>query len=511
MTGALLFLLHFSTACSTTFYVAPNGKDTNTGTSSSPFATITQAQSAASSGDTVYLRGGTYFLNNSHITATNKPWVIVNNISKDGISYLSYPGERPVFDFSNVRPVGHRVTAFLVKGNNCVFKGFEVTGVQVTIQSVHTQSECFRINGGSFNLFENLSMHDGMGNGWYLTSGSSNLVLNCDAYNNRGLDNGSIGNIDGFGCHPQNTTGTGNVIRGCRAWFNSDDGYDLINADASVTIENCWAFYNGYSTNFVNLGGDGHGFKAGGYGRNGSAIPKPVPHHTVKFCLAVGNRTSGFYANHHPGRLVWFNNTSYRNSVNYNMLCTLIDNLTDVPSYDQLMKNNLGYRGKSEVRNLGAASENDVAGNYFTLPVTVARDDFLSMDESLLTQPRKANGDLPDIALLRLRGGSDLIDQGVDIGFPFEGLRPDLGAFEFGLASSPRFDSIKALIDGVYRLTFSGLNGLKYEIRSAPKPTLTFGTQWDVLGMGTISDSPVIYDDLRATGHPTRFYHLRVP
>ena len=74
-------------------------------------------------------------------------------------------------------------------------------------------------------------MHDGMANGWYLTAGASNLVLNCDAYNNRGLDGGSLGNTDGFGCHPLlNTTGHGKHTQaGCRSWFNSDDGYDCIN------------------------------------------------------------------------------------------------------------------------------------------------------------------------------------------------------------------------------------------------------------------------------------------
>src|SRR6185437_8276575 len=52
------------------------------------------------------------------------------------------------------------------------------------------------------NLFQQLRMHDGMANGWYLTKGASNVVLNCDAYNNKGLDSGSIGNTDGFGCRP---------------------------------------------------------------------------------------------------------------------------------------------------------------------------------------------------------------------------------------------------------------------------------------------------------------------
>src|SRR5450759_6206 len=109
LTVAVLFLLwHAASGFASIFYVATNGVDTtNPGTSNSPFATITKAQSAAGSGDTVYLRGGTYFLNNSQLTATNSPWAIVNNINRSGISYLAYPGERPVFDFSGVQPIGY--------------------------------------------------------------------------------------------------------------------------------------------------------------------------------------------------------------------------------------------------------------------------------------------------------------------------------------------------------------------------------------------------------------------
>ncbi|HXT12146.1 MAG TPA: DUF1565 domain-containing protein [Candidatus Angelobacter sp.] len=50
-----------------------NGLDTNPGTIASPFATIMRAQSAAAAGDTVYLRGGTYYLKNSNLTTTNNP------------------------------------------------------------------------------------------------------------------------------------------------------------------------------------------------------------------------------------------------------------------------------------------------------------------------------------------------------------------------------------------------------------------------------------------------------
>ena len=118
---AVLILLATLSQAATTYFVATNGLDSNTGASNSPFATITRAQTAASSGSTVYLRGGTYFLTEANLTATNNPWVIVNNITKSGVSYLAYPGERPVFDFSGVQPPSNRVTAFLVPANECLF------------------------------------------------------------------------------------------------------------------------------------------------------------------------------------------------------------------------------------------------------------------------------------------------------------------------------------------------------------------------------------------------------
>lgn len=435
---AALFWAQAASAAAASWYVATNGLDTNTGTSNSPFATIMRAQSAANAGDTVWLRGGTYYLNNSNFTITNNPWAIVNDITKNGISYIANPGELPVFDFSAVQPNGYRVTAFLVTASSCVFKGFDVVGVQVTIQMVHTQSENFRVVGGNFNRFEQLRMHDGMGNGWYLTDGASNLVLNCDAYDNRGLDSGSLGNTDGFGCHPAHTTGTGNVLQGCRSWFNSDDGYDCINAFAQVTFDHCWSFYNGYFTNFVNSTGDGNGIKGGGYGDSGGSYPTPIPHHVIEFCMTVGNRANGFYANHHLDGQVWINNMAYRNTVNYDMLCSTNNASAagDCPGYNHVMKNNLGYKATyAELSELGPS--NDVTFNYFTLPVTVATNDFITLDESQLSAPRLPDGSLPDITFAHLTNTSDCIDAGTNQGFPFYGKAPDLGAFEFGPTNAP--------------------------------------------------------------------------
>jgi len=512
----LAWLFTAASAFSSTWFVATNGADTvNTGASNSPFATITKAQSAASSGDTVYLRGGTYFLQYSNVTATNSPWVIVNNINKSGISYVAYPGELPVFDFSNVLPPivnSNRVTAFLVTASSCVFKGFDVIGVQVDVASQHTQSENFRVasTSANFNRFEQLRMHDGMGNGWYLTDGASNLVLNCDAYNNRGLDSGSLGNTDGFGCHPGHTSGKGNIIRSCRSWFNSDDGYDCINAFAVVTFDHCWAFYNGYFTNFASSTGDGNGVKGGGYGVSGSSFPTPIPHHVIEFCLAVHNRASGIYANHHLDGQVWFNNTSYRNGTDYNMLCSSnnASSAGDTPGFNHVMKNNLGYKGSTEVANLNT-NFCDVSYNFFTLPVTVATNDFVTLDESLLTAPRQTNGNLPYINFARLTNTSDCINVGTNLYFPFYGAAPDLGAFEFGPTNAPNPTIARLGTNLIF--TASGWANQTNLLIAATNLTLA-ASQWTLLAtnFSDLSGNCAFTNPI-AAGLPQRFYRIAVP
>ncbi|TAK97639.1 MAG: pectate lyase [Verrucomicrobia bacterium] len=523
----LCFAFWVGTSPAATWYVAPTGADTNAGAISTPFATITRAQTAAISGDTVYLRGGTYFLNNTNLTLTNSAWAIVNNISKSGISYLAYPGERPVFDLSAVQPTGWRVTAFRVTANNCTFKGFDVVGVQIILTGNNQQSECFRVDGGSSNRFEQLAMHDGMGIGWYLTSGASNLVLNCDAYQNRGLDSFSVGNIDGFGCHPNSTSGKSNVLSGCRAWFNSDDGFDLINAKAKVVIENCWAFYNGYTnSSFTSSGGDANGFKSGGYGVNGSTTPpSPAPRHVTRFCLAARNRANGFYANHHTGGLDWFNNTAYRNAPNastnsttadFNMLCNLdaMASSNDVPGFDHVIKNNLGYRGggSNEVTNLGLT--NDASFNSFTnyVPpaVTVASNDFMSLDESLLTLPRQADGSLPYIAFAQLVSSSDLVNAGTNAGFVYAGTAPDLGAFEYGLKPPPTF----AMTRNGTNLIFTGgggpAGGTNYLVATT-NPALPVA-QWPRVATNKFDlAGNYVFTNSIPAGVPSRFHRLSLP
>lgn len=430
----IITLLLASPAFGGEYFVAPSGDDAARGTKAAPFATIQRAQSAARPGDTVHIRGGTYAMKESQIAKQRSVWAFVTHLDKSGepgkpITYAAYEDEKPVFDFSAVKPKGKRVHAFQVEGSYLHFKGLDLTGVQVTITG-HTQSICFAVD-GSQNTLENLRLHDGQAIGVYILKGGNNRIINCDAWNNHDYtsEGGKGGNVDGFGCHPVKGA-TGNIFIGCRAWFNSDDGYDCINAFEPVTFENCWAMYNGTNAKGERLA-DGNGFKAGGYGSTpADRIPQPPPRHVVRFCLAVGNRSSGFYANHHTGGGDWFNNTAYRNGANFNMLCRLADNKTDVDGFGHTLRNNLAFgRGGGIVK--FDAGKCDAKFNNFDLAMKLTEKDFQSLDESELTSPRRPDGSLPAIKFMKLTAGSAAIDSGEKLTFPFSGGAPDLGAFEF--------------------------------------------------------------------------------
>ena len=403
------------TAHAADWYVAPAGEDAAAGSIAQPFASIQRAQKSAAPGDTVFIRGGAYVMKESQIARRRSIFASIIFLDKSGapgkpITYCAYEDEKPVFDCSQVKPAGQRVHAFSVIGSWLHLQGIEVTGVQVTLRK-HTQSICFESN-GSHNVFERLSMHDGQAIGIYHVRGSENLFLNCDAWNNwdNTSEDGKGGNTDGFGCHPTKGS-TGNVFRGCRAWFNSDDGYDCLGAHEAVTFENCWALYNGFSPKFERTG-DGNGFKAGGYGSAAAnTLPVPIPRHTVRFCVAVGNKNSGFYSNHHPGGSDWANNTGYRNGMNFNMLCRLADNVTDVDGFGHTLRNNLSHGSRNALVKCDA-SKCELTNNTFTLGLKLTEKDFVDLDEAELLGLRQPKGDLPAVGCLRPRKGGALTEIG---------------------------------------------------------------------------------------------------
>ncbi|MGH7978390.1 MAG: right-handed parallel beta-helix repeat-containing protein, partial [Limisphaerales bacterium] len=282
-----------SSSAAANWFVATNGLDSNAGSESAPFATLMKAQSVAASGDIVFINAGTYFPTNQY-PAEYGVYVPVNLITKSGVTYEAMAGTRPVFNFSRVNPPGLRTAAFWVNANNVTFKGFDVVAVQENITNVNNQSVGFANYGCNFCAWYQVNVHDADCVGIYFEKlDASNLVYRCDCYNLAGINSYSYGNADGFGCHVT-AGGKGNVFRECRAWNDSDDGYDCINCSESVAFDHCWSYLNG------NNGGNGNGFKVGGWASTPQdQIADPIPAHCVIGCLAVGNHgNGGFYANH---------------------------------------------------------------------------------------------------------------------------------------------------------------------------------------------------------------------
>ncbi len=396
-------------AISQPYYVSTTGSDSNTGTLTSPFKSITKAETVVQAGETIYVRGGTY---NLTVTIT---------LGKSGsenapISLLAYPGERPVLDFTT-QAFGNR--GVVLTGSYWHIKGLGVTGAG---------DNGMLITGGNNNIIELCSFWRNRDSGLQLDNGASNnSIVNCDSYYN--ADPTDYGDADGFA--PKLTVGSGNKFVGCRAWLNCDDGWDgyLRGAnDVSTTLENCWSFRNGYREDGTDAGANanGNGFKMGG------SDDKTLAHNFIlKNCLAFGNKAKGFDQNSNRGSMTLYNCTGHGNLVaNYRIKTELDAGKT------LTLKNCAELGGTVELAAFAVQEKNS-----WLPPFAVTAADFRSTDTTGATGPRKSDGSLPHIEYMHLAAGSDLIDAGVNLGLPFSGTAPDLGCFETGLTGVSRMNT----------------------------------------------------------------------
>ncbi|MEO7495661.1 MAG: right-handed parallel beta-helix repeat-containing protein [Massilia sp.] len=415
-------------AAAASYYVAPGGDDGAAGTLEAPWQTVMHAQARVQPGDTVFFRGGQYLIASATKgCASRTDAVDAIRLSKSGaegrpIRYWAYPGETPVFDFSRMKD-DCRVKGFNVSADWLHLKGLEITGApQQPENRLNHESWGLWIN-GSHNVFELLNTHHNMGPGVFIKDGGDNLVLNSDSHHNYDpyTSNGAGQSADGFGAHI-GANHPGNVFRGCRAWMNTDDGFDLINAFSAVTIENSWAWQHGYlpGTKTSLPAGNGNGIKAGGYGGKFSGAQVV---HVVRNSVAFNNKVNGFYANHHPVALDFFNNTSFGNGSQFNMLGIDADGK---PVNLGNLRNNVAWKGVTAVHIAGASEQN----NSWNLAEPVGEADFEGVSTEGWDAPRQADGGLPVLKQFHLAAGSKLIDKGVKLGLPFKGAAPDLGAFE---------------------------------------------------------------------------------
>ncbi|HEY2405039.1 MAG TPA: right-handed parallel beta-helix repeat-containing protein [Polyangiaceae bacterium] len=414
-----------------TYYVAPTGSDANAGTQASPWASMAHAHSVMAAGDVTYFRGGTYAYSTATASCSSQTATVnaitLSNSGTTGhlISYLAYPGEVPVLDFSSMTD-SCRITGLRVTSSWIHLKGFEIKGVR---QNNNLNHESWGVwNSGGNNTFELLNIHNIMGTGLYVASGGNNLILNCDSHDNYDAMSTAPGEYaHGFNL-PIAAGATGNVVRGCRAWLNSSSGYVLFSAQEAITVENSWAWSNGYLSDQTKANGNGNGFEGGGYGVPPVGVPATPPQHTVQFCVAFLNRVNGFYADHHPVADRWYNNTSYANTgAAFDMLgIDMLGNPIDLG----ILRNNLAFLGVAISNHTGAGIDDQYNSWSPSLGVSPTAADFQSTTTTGWDAPRQADGSLPVLSALHLAATSDLINVGQSVGGPYLGSAPDLGAFE---------------------------------------------------------------------------------
>lgn len=425
ITASPLVIAAGPASAASVYYVAPNGNDSAAGTQAAPWASIARAQTAAKPGDTVYFRGGRYAYTRANSACSSQTArvdaITLNKSGSSGnpIRYWAHPGEKPVFDFSRMKD-DCRIKGFSITGSWIHLKGLEVTGVP---QNNNRNAESWGLwISGSNNVFEQIDTHHHMGTGLFINGGGGNLVLSSDSHDNYDLrSNDSPGeNADGFGSHYTPAGRPANVFRGCRAWWNADDGFDLISTYSPVLIENSWAWRNGYVPGTTTSAGNGAGFKMGGFGRE---YDTRAVKHTVRFSVAFNNKAAGFYSNHHPVANDYFNNTSYGNRPDFDMRGI---NSSGSSVGRGNLRNNIAYTGTLLANMNGTTASH----NSWNLDVPLSDAQFRSVSMSGWDAPRQADGSLPVLPHLRLAANSALIDRGTNVGLPHSGSAPDLGAFE---------------------------------------------------------------------------------
>ncbi|MBU1054477.1 MAG: right-handed parallel beta-helix repeat-containing protein [Proteobacteria bacterium] len=409
-----------------TYYVATTGNDSNPGTIGRPFKTWSKAWAAVVAGDIVYIRGGVYYPD--PVTYCSVVMRYKSGMPGKYIRFFAYPGETPILDCSNMIYKGSIpfLRAIDFKGDYWYFRGLEIRGVPQSVDPVTGHgyvSKGFVAQDSNFCIFENLNCHHNGGTGFLLGGNSNNnLILNSDFHHNYdpySYENDKLyfgGNADG--CEIAGITkGCSNIISGCRFWWNSDDGLDLWRNEGNLIVQNCWSFWNGYQPGTFTSAGDGVGFKLGKTFEAGDSVPQRV----IRNCVAYANRRSGFDQNYANVLMVFYNNTSYKNSF-------LGFRLSYYPS-KHIIKNNISYANYI-VKSIDyqVSSESDQTNNSWN-GFLVTRADFLTIVPSGIDGARMPDGKLPNINFLKLAPTSGLVGKGVDVGLPFSGSTPNIGAY----------------------------------------------------------------------------------
>ena len=372
--AALLFGLPLSLpAAAMTWYVDPSGSDSWPGvTTAQPFRTWQRAVNVALPGDTILLTPGTYAVGGSGCCG-----VAVTRSGTAGAPItLRGRGGRAVLNCSamtradGVVCLQFRSAAYWNVGN------IAVTGAKQQTDGAWSQG--LYVLGGHDILLDNVTAYRNEGPGIVIEGDAADVTIrNSDSYANydrRAWPRGA--NADGFDLRASGPI----TVMGCRAWSNSDDGFDAYNkwhpTTQPVRLSGNWAFRNGYVPGTTKAAGDGVGFKLGI-----SSAPRVVDHN-----LAFLNRYTGFDSNGGSGAFILTRNTSYKNGKQEFAM----------DAYGIVLTENIAY-GRTDWLNVA----NNANGNSWQLGHVITDADFQSVDPSGTDGLRQSDGSLPVLPFLR--------------------------------------------------------------------------------------------------------------
>ncbi|GAP83483.2 putative pectate lyase L precursor [Rosellinia necatrix] len=344
-------------------YVSPTGS--GSGTVDSPYGSIQTAVNAAKAGDTIYLRAGTY-------APTANIQIKKSGTVTAPITLRPYNSEKVILDGENMPgtpygldeslPNGERGILHIEGGNYWYFYNLELINGPYGIYS----------RDSSHNYYERLSTHDNYESGFQIQGTAvNNTVIYLDSYRNRDpRKNGE--SADGFAC--KEGSGEGNVIRNSRLWDNVDDGLDLYMFGSPVTIEEVYAWGNGFNRwGFSEFNGDGNGFKLGITGN-------PPANHVVRNSMAFSNAKKGFIDNGNPGSLTFARNTAWNNG----------DNGFNMRSSTSTMTGNVAAVNTNAQVSLVSGTKS--SGNSWDASAAWSNASFASVDSSTLAGARASDG-----------------------------------------------------------------------------------------------------------------------
>ncbi len=458
-------------------WCAPDGNDaTADGSENAPFYSLQKAADIVEPGDTIYMKAGTYVynarININAIGSAEKP-----------IALYAYQG-RAVLDFSGMPYHAHSDNPYQgirLCGSYWHFFGIDITNASDNGMLIErnkpaggTSTDVMNATEQAHhNIIEQCNFYRNGDTGLQMKNlAAYNKVINCDAYLN--CDEGQ-GDADGFA--PKISVGDGNYFYGCRAYLNSDDGWDVFfkkdggfGDNMTIIMENCISYKNGFlDENTIAGNGNGNGFKCGS--------DQGAMNVYMNRCLAVCNKAKGFDQNHNAGDIIMNNCTGmtltsigskaysyriYENiaaghtvaltnciAINDNAATDKIDKNTGLPKIGEDGK--YGDYGRFQIDSTLAGMV--LKTNEFRY---AAPTEFIDVtNHASLMAPRNADGSLPETTFAHLKEGSALIDRGTNVeaqdyrgiavgGIDYQGSAPDLGAYEYQGGAATAIGCVKS-------------------------------------------------------------------